>query len=418
MTGAPLDGVRVLSLEHYLAGNHGTWLMSMFGAEVIKIERPGTGDTLRGVGPFVENEHGRRSGGELRVMGNKKSIALDVSTEEGRDIFLNLVSACDVVWANQKPSSLEKMGITFDILKERNPNIVYATLSGFGHNDLLPAGPLADTRAFDIIAQGLAGLQFRAAGTDGAPGYNGLALGDEVTSILTVLGVIMALYRRERDSGAQRVDVAMHDSMVFLNELSIGMLSVLGRVPPRGRSGTSAPYGAFRSSDGWVNIAVGGDPVWRRFCSAINRADLVEDARSVSSFERVRNHEWLEKLVTNWASARTTDEVVATLTSFDVPCAAVLDIPDVLTSAQVAARHMLTTIEDPVAGPVKVVGNPVKMNDLDDGVLTAPHTPGQDTAEILMSVAGLSADQVNHLASRGTIGLDTVSVPVEGGKTA
>jgi CoA:oxalate CoA-transferase len=405
MSSPPLAGIRILSLEHYLAGNHGTWLMSMFGAEILKVERPGSGDTLRGVGPFVESDAGRRSAGELRVMGNKKSIALDITTPDGLAVFFDLVRVSDVVWANQKPSSLEKMGITFQTLQQHNPRIVYATLSGFGHGDLISAGPLAHTPAFDVIAQGLAGLQFRASGPEGAPGYNGLALGDEVTSTLTVLGVMMALFRREHDGAAQRVDVAMHDSMVFLNELAVGLLSTLGRMPPRGRSGTSAPYGAFRSGDGWVNIAVGGDPVWRRFCQAIGRPDLVDDPRSATSADRVRNFEWLEQLVTEWTGTRTTDEVVATLGASGVPCAAILDIPDVLASEQVAARHMLATMSDPVAGQVQVVGNPVKMNDLDDGVLAAPHSLGQDTAEVLTQLAGRTPGQVRDLAGRGIIGL-------------
>jgi formyl-CoA transferase len=400
-----LSGYRVLALEHYLAGNHGTWLMSLFGAEIIKVERPGPGDTLRGVGPFIGTGRTRRSGGELRVMGNKQSIALDLGAEEGRQVFFSLASRCDVVWSNQKPSSLAKLGIDFDSLRRANPEIIYATLSGFGHRDLVDAGPLADLRAFDVIAQGLAGLQFRAASADGAPGYNGLALGDEVTSTLTVLGVVLALLRRERQGGAQRVDVAMHDSMVFLNELALGMLSVLGRTPPRGRSGTSAPYGSFRTTDGWVNIAVGGDPVWRRFCRAIDREDLADDERSSSSSARVANFAWMESLVTDWTSRRTTDEVVSALSAHDVPCGAVLDIPDVLASRQVAARHMMIPVEDPVAGRVSIVGNPVKMNDLPDGVVSAPHEAGQDTAAILTRLLGLTGEEVDGLAERGVIAI-------------
>ena len=264
----PLAGIRVLALENYLAGNHGTFLLSMLGAEIIKVEPPG-GDVLRGVGPFIEAHGGRRSSGELRVMGNKRSVILDIRTPEGLAVLMKLVAQSHVVWTNQKPASLKRLGITFESLAAVNPGIVYFTLSGFGHDDLLTSGPLGSLAAFDVIAQGLAGLQFRASGPDGMPGYNGLALGDEVTSLLTVLGTVAALYRQQAgDPGPQRVDVAMHDSMIYLNELALGLLSVMGVAPPRGRSGTSAPYGAFRSRDGWVNIAVGGDPVWRRFCAA------------------------------------------------------------------------------------------------------------------------------------------------------
>jgi CoA:oxalate CoA-transferase len=400
----PLAGIRVLALENYLAGNHGTFLLSMLGAEIIKVEPPG-GDVLRGVGPFIEANGGRRSSGELRVMGNKRSVTLDIRTPEGLAVLMKLVAQSDVVWTNQKPASLERLGITFESLAGVNPRIVYATLSGFGHDDLLAAGPLGSLPAFDVIAQGLAGLQFRASGADGMPGYNGLALGDEVTSLLTVLGTVCALYRQQTsDPGPQRVDVAMHDSMVYLNELTLGLLSVMGVMPPRGRSGTSAPYGAFQASDGWVNIAVGGDPVWRRFCAAIDREDLAADERFASSFGRVQHAVELNGTVSEWTASRTMLDITGALSRHAVPCAPILDAPDVLASDQVAARHMLVDIDDPIAGPVKVVGNPVKMNGLDTSSAEPPHAAGQDTEQILRSVAGLTEAELTQLRDKGILG--------------
>jgi CoA:oxalate CoA-transferase len=400
----PLAGIRVLALENYLAGNHGTFLLSMLGAEIIKVEPPG-GDVLRGVGPFIEAHGGRRSSGELRVMGNKRSVTLDIRTPEGLAVLTKLVAQSDVVWTNQKPASLERLGITFESLAAVNPRIVYSTLSGFGHDDLLTSGPLGSLPAFDVIAQGLAGLQFRASGQDGMPGYNGLALGDEVTSLITVLGTVAALYRQQAsDPGPQRVDVAMHDSMVYLNELALGLLSVMGVTPPRGRSGTSAPYGAFQSRDGWVNIAVGGDPVWRRFCVAIDREDLAADERFSSSFGRVQNAVELNGAVSEWTASRTALEITDALSRHAVPCAPILDAPDVLASTQVAARRMLIDIDDPIAGPVKVVGNPLKMNGLDNSAVQPPHAAGQDTDQILLSVAGLTQGEITRLRDQGILG--------------
>jgi CoA:oxalate CoA-transferase len=401
----PLAGIRVLALENYLAGNHGTFLMSMLGAEVIKVEAPG-GDVLRGVGPFAGAGEQRRSSGELRVMGNKQSVVLDLRAPEGLAALLKLAARSDVVWTNQKPASLERLGITFAALVEVNPRIVYATLSGFGHDDLLTSGPYGSLAAFDVIAQGLAGLQYRAAGPEGQPGYNGLALGDEVTSLLTVLGVVLALFRqRTGDGGAQRVDLAMHDSMVYLNELTLGLLSVLGVTPPRGRSGTSAPYGAFRCQDGWVNIAVGGDPIWRRFCVAIGRADLGADPRLGSSYGRVQHVAELIEQVTAWTSARTMAEATSVLAGHGVPCAPILAAEDVLASPQVAARDMLISIDDPVAGPVRVVGNPIKMNGFTTTSAAAPRPAGTDTRRILREEAGLTDAQIDDLAERGIAGL-------------
>lgn len=401
---APLAGIRVLALENYLAGNHGTFLLSMLGAEVIKVEPPG-GDVLRGVGPFVESAGERRSSGELRVMGNKRSISLDLKAPGGLDILTALVANSDVVWTNQKPASLERLGITFKSLSEANPKVVYATLSGFGHDDLMTSGPMGSLAAFDVIAQGLAGLQFRASSPDDGPGYNGLALGDEVTSLLTVLGTILALYRlRSGASGPQRVDVAMHDSMVYLNELTLGLLSVMGVAPPRGRSGTSAPYGAFRCRDGWVNIAVGGDPIWVRFCQAIERLDLAADDRFARSYGRVQNAVELNATVNEWTASRTTAEVTELLSRRGVPCAPILEAAQVLSSPQVAARKMLIDIDDPVAGNVRVVGNPIKMNEHDTVNARPPHTVGQDTENVLSSMLGLTAAEIDNLRNRGVIG--------------
>jgi CoA:oxalate CoA-transferase len=401
----PLAGIRVLALENYLAGNHGTFLLSMLGAEIIKVEPVGTGDVLRGVGPFVESGGRRRSAGELRVMGNKLSVALDIRTPEGLTVLKKLVAQSDVVWTNQKPASLARLGITFESLRAANPQVVYATLSGFGHDDLLTSGPYGSLAAFDVIAQGLAGLQFRAAGTDGEPGYNGLALGDEVTSLLTVLGTVLALYRQKAgDGGPQRVDVAMHDSMVYLNELALGLLSVLGIAPPRGRSGTSAPYGAFRCRDGWVNIAVGGDPIWVRFCQAIARADLAADERFTSSFGRVQHAAELTTTVSEWTADRTMQDVTNVLARNGVPCAPILDTPDVLASPQVAARRMLIDIDDPIAGDVQVVGNPIKMNDHVTSTAAPPRALGQDTEQILLDIAKLTPAEIKQLQDQGIIG--------------
>lgn len=399
----PLNGVRVLAVEAYLAGNIGSLAFARFGAEVIKLEPPG-GDVLRGVGPKVTRDGHTRSISELRVMAGKESITVNLQHPEGLAVFWRLAAVCDVVWTNMKPASLERLGITYDALRERNPEVVYTTLSGFGHGDLVPQGPYGDWTAFDLIAQGLAGLQFRAEGRDGQPGYNGLPLGDQVSATMAVLGTVLALYRRRNEGGAQRVDVAMHDAMLSLNELPLALTAFDGKTPARGRSGTSSPYGAYRTADGFVNIAVGGNPIWVRFCEAIGRAELAAEARFRDSHSRVAHFRDIDAIVEAWTSRRTSMEAVAALHARGVPCAPVYDLPEVLDSPQVAARNMLLTVDDPISGPRQVIGNPIKMSGLDDREAALPHDAGADTAEVLRRLLGVDAAELAALREKGAVG--------------
>lgn len=402
----PLESVRVLALENYYAGNIGSLYFARFGAEVIKLENPDGGDNLRDVGPNVTVDGHKRCVSEIRTMGGKASVAIDLQNSAGRDAFWRLVEKVDVVWTNMKPSSLLKLGIDFETLSARNPDIIYTSLSGFGHDDLSPKGPFGDWTAFDLIAQGLAGLQYRASGPhDDEPGVNGLPLGDQVTAMMAVLGTVMALYRRTIEGGAQRVDVAMHDTMMMLNELPLGLLAFTGRVPTRGRSGTSAPYGAYRTKDGFINIAVGGNPIWQRLCLAMERPDLASDARFAASSDRVHHLAELDEVLTAWTGHRSSMEITEILSKHTVPCAPVFTLPEVIESPQAEARRMLVTVDDPIAGAVRIVGNPVKMSGVDDSYAPPPPGLARDTRRLLRDLAGYDDAEIDALAAAGAIGL-------------
>ena len=400
----PLAGIRVLALENYYAGNIGSYYLGRFGADVIKVEMPNGGDVLHHSGPFAEGPGGRRSIGEIRVMGGKRSVVINLKTADGLGLLMRLVSVCDVVWTNMKPNSLERIGITYESLKRANPRIVYATLSGFGHADLVPSGPYGELTAFDIIAQGMAGLQFRTGKDDDGPGYNGLALGDQVAALYAVMGIGMALLRREKTGKDQRVDVAMHDAMVALMELPLGYYLITGMMPTRGRSNTAAPFGAFPTDDGWVNLGVGGSPVWHRFCRALNRRDWLESPLYKDAMGRIAHRDEIEPEIAVWTKQRSTSEVMSVMAQYEVPCAPIWDIPQVVASPQAAARNMLVTVDDPVVGPRKIVGNPVKMNDLSDGPPPpAPLTIGEHTSEVLTELLGLTSTEIADLETVGAI---------------
>lgn len=400
-TAGPLDGYRVLAIENYLAGNYGSMLLAYFGAEVIKIEVPGVGDTLRTNGPYVDTPAGRRSHGELRLMAGKKSVELDLSSADGFATFLRMVEGSDVLWSNLKPDSLARIGITNETLERANPDLVFTTITGFGHSDVLAAGPATGLPAFDVIAQGMAGLQFRTPSADGRPVYNGLPLGDQVTSVFAAMGTVLALLDRARSKGYRRVDVAMLDSMLCLNEKALALLSLMNQKPVRGASPTSAPYGGFKTADGWVNIAVGGDPVWKRFCAAIERPELAEDPRFAGNAERVAAAAEVRTITEAWTAQRARDDVMKRLSQYGVPSGPLFDVDELLEEPQAEARGMWLPLNfGPTAGdaaadqrPMRIVGNPIKLSRYEPNSLPAPHGLGDDTDEVLSRFGVPASDE-------------------------
>jgi CoA:oxalate CoA-transferase len=397
--GGPLSGVRVLALENYLAGNHVTFLLGLFGAEILKVERPGFGDALRGPESQAGHLDNKQQG--------KKSIGVDIGEPPGLELFFRLVEQADVVFTNQKPSSLRKLGVTYEALQQRKPDVIYATLSGFGHDDVVPAGPFGDWPAFDVIAQGAAGLQWRCLGpSEDAPGYNGIPLGDDGTAILAAFGTVLALRSRDRDGAPQRVDVAMHDAMVYFNGGSINRWRTRGDEAARGRStGGSAPYGSYRTKNGWVNIAVWGENLWGRFCVAIDRPDAVTDERFASAQLRLEHLDDLNREVVDpFTSSHITDEVIEILHREGVPVAPVFSTAETVHSPQVAARKLFTPYFLRDGRLHEALGSPIKMNTVDESVpLGAPPVLGQHTREVMEDLLGLSGGEIEGLVADGVL---------------
>ena len=376
----PLSGVRVLAIENFLAGPYGSMLLADFGADVIKVEPPG-GDGYRHATPNYENDHGKMSYSFLRVNRNKRSVILDLKTELGREDFLRLVDEADVVWENLRPGAMVKLGLGWEVLRARNPKLIYATISGFGHGDVLPPGPHTQMPAFDIVAQAMSGMMTRVGEEGQAPLYMGAPLADHLAGVMAAFGVTLALRTVEQTGIGQRVDIAMYDVMVSINEQSIGHYSHFGVIPKRGLSPTSAPYGAFRSKDGWVAIGIASDWIWARFCTAIGRPELTEDEELRTGMQRSQNQEEvLRPLIEEWASDRTSWEVATLLSDAGVPAAPVQSVADLFDDPQVAARQMLLDIHDPVVGDLTVAANPIKLgNDPSIATRTAPQL-GADQA--------------------------------------
>lgn len=358
----PLSGITVLAIENFLSGPYGSMILGDFGAEVVKVEPP-EGDGYRVATPNYTSEDGAMSYAFLRVNRNKRSVVLDLKSSEGRETFLRLVEKADVVWENLRPGAMERLGLGWEVLRERNPRLVYATISGFGHGDVLPPGPYMHLPAFDIVAQAMSGAMLRVGEEGDPPMYLGSPIADQLAGMLAAFGVVLALRAVEISGEGQHVDTAMYDAMVAMNEQLIGHVSHFGQLPRRGLSPTSAPYGAFRTSDGWVAIGIASDAIWRKFCTAIGRDDLANAPDLATGLSRAANQETvLRPMIEEWASDKTAHDVTLVLSSAGVPAGPVQDVSQLFDDPQVAVREMLIDVEDPVVGTLTVAGNPIKIS--------------------------------------------------------
>ena len=260
----PLEGVRVVGMEQYMAGPYCTLLLADAGAEVIKIERPGTGDPRRLMPPFAKKNGARKAAGFMAYNRNKKSLGLDVTSEEGRCVYRKLVQVSDVVVENLRPGSLDKRGLGYEALKELNPRLVYAMISGFGR---LPGyeGPYSRRPAFDIVAEAMSGIMHLVGFEDKPPSWTIYGMADIYSGLVTAFGVMQALYMRERTGVGQLVDSAMYDNMLALNEGMVAVHSVAGQSPHRGRPKNIYPRGAYATKDGYIAVNIPDERLWQRF---------------------------------------------------------------------------------------------------------------------------------------------------------
>ncbi|MBI2321476.1 MAG: CoA transferase [Chloroflexi bacterium] len=399
----PLAGVRVLAIENFVAGPYGSMLLADFGAEVIKVEPPETGDGYRHVGIIRERDGQHASSGFLRVNRNKRSVALNLQAPEGKDLFRRLARQADVVWENLRPGVMDRLGLGYRVLAEDNPRLVYASVSGFGHTDIYQS-PYTQMPAFDSLAQAMSGIVYRPGREGDPPVFLGFALSDTYSGVLAAFGVVLALQTRAITGRGQHVDVSMYDALLTLNEHAITDYAA-GEPITRGGAPASAPFGLFRVADGYISIGVVGQPIWQRFCAAIERPDLLSDERLRDGADRSRRQEdVLRPIIEAWGATRTRAEAVALLSSAGVPAAPVQTVDDILACPHVRERRMLLRIDDPIFGALDVVGNPIKFSDVPEVTADTPPSLGADTAHLLGSLLGIGDDELARLRAAGIVG--------------
>jgi len=400
----PLAGIRVIGLEQYMSGPYCTMMLADAGAEVIKIERPGQGDPRRSIPPYAERDGKKKAFGFMAYNRNKKSLALNVQSESGREILCKLAAVSDVVVENLRPGSMAKIGLDFDSLRTVNPRLVYAMISGFGR---LPGfqTDYSNRPAFDIVAEAMSGVMNLIGFEDKPPTYTLYGLADVYSGVIATCGILQALFMRERTGEGQLVDVSLTDNMLALNERMVALYSVTGKEPERGKLDHLWPRGAYKCADGYVALNVPDDIVWARLATAVGRPDLVDDHRSTDGTSRAANAAYLQPIIEGWMADKTRQEVVDTLNEAGMPTAPVYTARDVFDDPHFKTRGMLVDIEDPTVGSYTFARTTPHLSASPEIVKQPSPALGQHTREILEGVLGYEPGRVDELAGEGVVGL-------------
>jgi crotonobetainyl-CoA:carnitine CoA-transferase CaiB-like acyl-CoA transferase len=392
-----LSGVRVVDLAHMLAGGYGSMLLGDFGAEMIKIEPLEIGDRTRLLGPpLVSGE----SGYFLGINRNKKSVALDLRKEEGRQILYDLVRVSDVVFDNFRPGVMEEMGCGYETLKEINPRIIYCTLSGFGET-----GPYRDRPAFDLAIQAISGAMSITGEPGRPPVRMGVTMGDLGGSLFCALAISAALYAREKTGLGRKIDIALMDCLISLLTY-VGQYYLLdGKVPgPIGSAHVSVvPYQAFPTQDIYIVVAVFVEKFWKALCRALGLEELIDDPRFADNDRRRDHREELIPILEDVFRTRPGEEWLRLLAEAGVPCGPINTLDRVFADPQVAARNMVVEMDHPKVGRYRSIGNPVKIPAMPEGPFEPPPMHGQHTEEVLMEILGYSTKRIEELEKRGVV---------------
>jgi crotonobetainyl-CoA:carnitine CoA-transferase CaiB-like acyl-CoA transferase len=405
---APLAKIRVLDMSRILAGPWAGQLLADLGAEVIKIERPGSGDDTRGWGPpfLPPSPDGARGDAAYYLAANrgKHSLAIDISRPEGQAVIRKLVEKSDVLLENYKLGGLAKYGLDYASLAPLNPRLVYCSITGFGQS-----GPYAAQAGYDFIIQGMAGLMSVTGRADEEPGGEpmkvGVAVSDLFTGLYATIGVLAALQEREASGRGQYIDLALFDTQVALLANQALNYMVSGRQPPRlGNAHPNiVPYQVFATRDGHLILAVGNDGQFRRFCELAGRPELAADARFATNAGRVENRAQLISVLDEVMATRDRDDWLATLSAVGIPCGPINTLAQVFADPQVAARGLKTESRRADGSVIPGLANPLRFSRTPLAPGKAPPALAEDTGFVLREVAGLGEAEIDDLRRRGVI---------------
>ena len=393
-----LDDITVLDLSHALAGPFASTLLADFGARVIKVEPPGSGDIARAWGPPF---YGSEPAYFVNLQRNKQSVAIDLKHAEGPELFLRLMERADVVLENYRVGTLEKLGIDYARARARHPGIIYCSVSGFGQT-----GPYRDRAALDLIVQAESGM-LSVTGEPGGRGVRcGVSIADMTAGLYAAFGILTALHARENTGRGQAIDVSMLEGQLALLHGMIGAYLADGIVPePMGTAYKALlPYQTFRTRTRDLALAVGSDKLWRIFCPLLGLDDMLDDPRYATNATRGANRASLIARLEEVFLTKTYEEWEALLLPAGVPMGAINTIDTVVEHPQVKARGMLVECEHPIAGKVRIVGPPVRLSGTPGASREPAPLLGQHTDQVLRERLGLGDDGIARLRRAGAIG--------------
>ncbi len=394
----PLAGVKVLELAQIMAGPTCGNLLADMGADVIKVEKiPGGDDSRRYAEPQVNGE----SAAFMMLNRNKRSIAINLKTDGGRNVLKRLVTDADVLFENYRKGALDKLGVGYDAMKAINPALIWCSISGYGLT-----GPYADKGGFDLIAQGVSGIMSITGEPGGAPIKAGPPLTDINAGILGALGIVSAYVHRLKTGQGQLVDTSLMEAGIQQTYWQSAIYFATGISPaPTGSAHVlAAPYQAFPTSDGWINIGGANQANWERIATLVGAAELITDPRFVTNSERMRNREELARLLGEHLRTRSTAEWLAALDAAGIPAGPINDIGAMAADPQTLAREMVVELDHPRAGRTRTIGLPIKFSETPGGVRRPAPMLGQHTREVLLQ-HGFSDKEIELLVSENAIQL-------------
>ncbi len=378
----PLQGLTILDLSRVLAGPYCTMILAQQGARVIKVEIPETGDDSRAFGPFVNGKSLYFSA----INYDKKSIALNLKQPADREIFEKLLGIADVLVENYRPGTMEKLGYGWDTLHANYPNLIYGAASGFGD-----FGPYSRQAAYDMVVQGMGGVMSMTGQPGAPPTRVGVSIGDMTAALYLSIGILGAIYKRSQGGGAMKVDIAMLDCQLSLLEDAIPAYLSLGEVaqPQGSRHPEITPFQVFTTQDSNIVIAAGNDHLFSLLAQVLERPDLLENSDYKTNALRHAHVDILQADIEGALRNRSTQQWIEALNAAGVPCGPVNTIAEVVKDPQVAARHMIVSIADPVIGNLQVAGNPIKLSSVSERMEhQAPPELDGDRDEILALLNG------------------------------
>ena len=396
----PLEEIRVLDLTHFVNGPYATMLLGYMGAEIIKVESPKWGDGMR---PGYRRSSEQPIGLAFALMNsNKRSITLNLKSDEGRDIFKRLVSKADVVVENYEAGTMERIGLSYEVLRGVNSRIIYATSTGYGKT-----GPNRNLPAFDPIVQAMTGVMAVTGRPEDPPLKAGAIMADVLGATHLCAGILGAIRQRDRTGEGLMVEISMQEavlpSMVSHISAYYGMGLRQLREGNRGSGGVITPANAYPASDGWVVILAADNHRWRKLCVVMGRPDLAEDSRFAKLSGRSRHRDEIDALIGQWTSTRSRAELMELLNSSDIICGVVKELPEVMNDPHLLERGALQQLDHPQLGPITIFTSPLRFNGEPSRPRSASPILGADNERVYCGELGISAEEFASLRERGMI---------------